>query len=107
MLPNVVGHDRTRRDILLYTIVLAPIGVLPYVMGFATIAYGILSALLGLAMLALAVRVYKIRAGEAANRAAIALFSFSILYLFLLFAEIIAERALMLAQIVPPIAPWP
>ncbi len=103
MLPNVVGPDRTRRDILLYTIVLTPVGMLPYLMGFATLAYGILSAVLGLAMLALAVRVYRIRVGETANKAALALFSFSILYLFLLFAEIIAERALMLAQIIP----WP
>ena len=103
MLPNVVGADRTRRDILLYTILLAPVGTLPFLMGFATIGYGILSAVLGLAMLVLALRVYKVRDGVAANRAAMALFSFSILYLFMLFAEIIAERALMLAQIVP----WP
>ena len=100
MLPNVVGAARTRRDILLYTILLAPVGMLPFLMGFATVGYGILSAVLGLAMLALALRVYKVRDGEVANRAAMALFSFSILYLFLLFAEIIAERALMLAHVV-------
>ena len=100
MLPNVAGPDRTRRDILLYSIVLAPIGMLPYFMGFATIAYGLLSSGLGLAFLALAVQVYRVRAGEIANKVAMKLFSFSILYLFLLFAELIGERTLILLNIV-------
>jgi protoheme IX farnesyltransferase len=100
MLPNVAGPDRTRRDILLYSLVLAPVGMLPYFMGFATIAYGLLSAGLGLAFLALAVRVYRVRTGDFANKVAMKLFSFSILYLFLLFAELIGERTLILLNIV-------
>jgi protoheme IX farnesyltransferase len=103
MLPNVAGPDRTRRDILLYSILLAPVGVLPYMMGFATIAYGVLSTLLGVAFVGLACSVYAKREGAGADKAAYALFSFSILYLFLLFAEIIGERTLMIAKIVP----WP
>ena len=97
MLPNGAGPDRTRRDILAYTVLLVPVGCLPYLLGFATIAYGIVSAVLGAAMLVLAWRCYATRAGKAADAAAMALFSFSILYLFLLFAVIIAERALMIA----------
>ena len=100
MLPNVAGPDRTRRDILLYSLVLAPIGMLPYFMGFATIAYGSLSAGLGLAFLALAVQVYRVRTGDLADKVAMKLFSFSILYLFLLFAELIGERTLILLNIV-------
>ena len=99
MLPNVVGHARTRRDILLYSVLLVPVGTLPFCLGFATAAYGILSASLGLVMLALAWRVVRVGDGEAANKAAIALFSFSILYLFLLFAELIGERTLALAHV--------
>ncbi len=100
MLPNVAGADRTRRDILLYSLLLAPIGVLPYWMGFATVAYGILAAGLGLVFVGLAWRVYRVRTGEQANRLAIGLFSFSIVYLFLLFAAIIGERTLMIAGLV-------
>ena len=64
--------------------------MLPWFMGFATIAYGALSRarprlprprLAGLSM----------RDGKEADKAAMALFSFSILYLFLLFAEIIGD----------------
>ena len=97
MLPNVAGADRTRRDILAYTVLLAPVGCLPYLLGFATLFYGVVAAVLGAAMLVLAWRCYATRSGPEANKAAMALFSFSILYLFLLFAVIIAERALMLA----------
>lgn len=103
MMPNSCGPDRTRLEILLYSLVLAPVGILPWLMGFATIAYGALATILGATFLHLAWRCYRVRVGEGANKAAMALFSFSILYLFLLFAEIIAERTLMIAGIVP----WP
>ncbi len=99
MLPNVVGHARTRRDILLYAVLLVPVGMLPFFLGFASAAYGVLSAALGLAMLGLAWRVFRVGDGETANKAAIQLFSFSILYLFSLFAELIGEKALILAHV--------
>ena len=101
MLPNVAGPDRTRRDILLYTLVLLPVGTLPYLMGFVTLAYGILAAALGVVMLVLAVRVYRVRAGDNADAVAMGMFWFSILYLFLLFAEIIVERSLALLHLLP------
>ena len=66
-------------------------------MGFATAAYGALAVALGLAFVGLAFRVYQLRDGKPAERAAYALFSFSILYLFVRCAEIIGERALMIA----------
>ena len=43
MLPNVKGADRTRRDILLYALVLAPLGLVPWIMGFASLAYGLIA----------------------------------------------------------------
>ena len=101
MLPNVAGADRTRRDILAYTLLLAPVGVLPYLLGFATVAYGALAIASGAAMLWLAWRCYWVRSGEDGNRAAMALFSFSSLYLFVLFAELIGERTLMIAKVIP------
>ncbi|MDR3461261.1 MAG: heme o synthase [Beijerinckiaceae bacterium] len=95
MLPTVAGPDRTRRDILLYTLLLVPAGALPYLMGFASIYYGLLSGALGLMFLVLAVRVYRHRTGDVANKIAMDLFKFSILYLFLLFAALILEKSLV------------
>jgi heme o synthase len=92
MLPNVKGADRTRRDILLYTLLLAPLGLVPWLLGFASLAYGIIAAALGATMLTFSARVYFNRTGVKADRCAMQLFGFSILYLFLLFAAIAGER---------------
>jgi protoheme IX farnesyltransferase len=98
MMPNVKGPDRTRLEILLYTVVLAPLGVLPWVMGMGGTAYGIVALLTGAIMLHLAIRVFRRRVGEAADKAAKQLFAFSILYLFLLFAVLLAEHSLTLTE---------
>jgi protoheme IX farnesyltransferase len=94
MMPNVKGPARTRLEIVLYTLLLAPLGVAPYFMGFASDVYGIVATLAGSVMLVCALRVYVVREGEAANKAAMQLFGVSILYLFLLFAVIVAENGL-------------
>lgn len=91
MLPVVAGDDATRRQILIYSLILAPLGVTPAFFGFAGLAYGIAASLLGLAFLALAFAVWRKRAA-AADAAARRLFAFSILYLFLLFAALLVER---------------
>ena len=97
MMPNVKGTARTRLEILLYTIVLAPLAVTPYLTGLAGPVYGVVSAVSGALMLLLAWRCYAIRVGPAADKAAKNLFAFSILYLFLLFAVLLAEHGLALA----------
>jgi protoheme IX farnesyltransferase len=97
MLPNVKGAGRTRRDILLYAIVLAPLGLTPWLVGFASPVYLALAFALGVLFLFHAARVYAVRDGEQADRFAMRMFAFSILYLFLLFAEIVIERVLALA----------
>ena len=94
MMPNVKGQARTRLEILLYTIVLAPLGVAPWLMGFASGIYGAVSIAGGLVMLVCAIRVYARREGAAGDRVAMQLFGVSILYLFLLFAVIVAENGI-------------
>ncbi|WP_029003901.1 heme o synthase [Azorhizobium doebereinerae] len=91
MLPVTAGPDETRRQILLYTLFLVPLALSPVALGEAGLAYGIVAAVTGLGMLALAVNVYRRRTGTEAVRAAKKLFGFSILYLFLLFATLLAE----------------
>ncbi len=92
MLPNVAGEDRTRLEILIYALALAPLGVAPWALGFASLAYGVVSIGCGLALVALAAAVFREREGEAARRAARRMFFFSILYLFLLFLVLVVER---------------
>jgi protoheme IX farnesyltransferase len=91
MLPVVAGASETRRQILIYSVMLAPLGVAPTAFGFAGMIYGVAAAMLGIALIAFAIDVYCNRSGAAADRAAYRLFGFSILYLFLLFALLLAE----------------
>jgi protoheme IX farnesyltransferase len=89
MLPVVAGAEETRRQILLYSIVLVPIGAAPWLFGYADAIYGATALLAGALMVALAWRVRNQREGEGARRAAQQLFGFSILYLFVLFAVLL------------------
>ncbi|HVL72866.1 MAG TPA: heme o synthase [Beijerinckiaceae bacterium] len=98
MMPNVAGPDSTRRQILAYTLVLAPAGLAPALLGFGGVAYAAVATLGGMAMVALAVQVHRLRQGEPAARAAQHLFGFSILYLFALFAALLAEHGLGLMR---------
>jgi protoheme IX farnesyltransferase len=104
MMPNVRGPDATRTQILAYTLVLVPFGLLPVWLGFGGLVYAIVGTLSGLGMLALAIQVYRIREGEEAARTAMQLFGFSVLYLFLLFAALLAEHGLGLFRSVPGLA---
>jgi len=91
MLPVVAGPDATRLQILLYTIVLVAIAFAPWPLGYFDAVYGVTSLVLGGAMLALAVNVYRRREGTEARRATRKLFAFSIFYLFGLFATLLLE----------------
>ncbi len=90
MLPVVAGDSATRLQILLYTLVVVPIGIAPWPLGYASALYGFVSVVTGAIMVLLAVQVYRER--RPAERAARNLFAFSILYLFLLFAVLMIDR---------------
>jgi len=94
MLPVVAGPDATRLQILLYTLVLAPVGLTPTLFGFAGLVYGAVALVCGAIMLALAWRVYRERTGPGAASAAKKLFAFSLLYVFVVFAALLLERTL-------------
>jgi protoheme IX farnesyltransferase len=92
MLPVVSGRAETRKQILIYSLLLAPLGVAPWLMGFAGLAYGVTAIVGGAAFLALAVRVARSGDNPAGDRAAKLLFGYSIVYLFALFAVLLIEN---------------
>ena len=89
MLPVVAGPQETRRQILLYTLLLAPLGAAPWFLGYAGATYGVAALVTGAVMIALAFRVRAERQGYVAAKQ---MFAFSILYLFLLFAMLLVDR---------------
>jgi protoheme IX farnesyltransferase len=93
MLPVVAGSAETRRQILLYSLVLAPIGASPWLLGYAGLGYGAVAMLGGAAMVALSWQLHG-APDKSAEPLAKRLFGVSILYLFVLFAVLLTERAL-------------
>lgn len=92
MLPVTHGPDETRRQILIYSLILAPLGMAPAVMGFGGALYTAVASILGAFFVVFAIDCYRIREGEGADRAAKHLFAYSILYLFVLFAVLLVEH---------------
>jgi heme o synthase len=92
MLPVVAGLTETRRQIVIYSWIFVPIAILPAFIGLGGMTYAVVSTALGIVFLVLAHRVQRITEGRDADKAAKQLFGFSILYLFLLFAVILAEK---------------
>jgi heme o synthase len=87
MLPVVAGRAATTRQILIYSALLAPISVLPWLLGFAGPIYGATAVVCGGIFVGLALRLD--RSSKADRKAAHRLFAFSIAYLFLLFAALL------------------
>ena len=111
MMPVARGAKSTRLQILLYSLVLVPVAVLPALTGMAGPLYLVVSVIGGLAFLALAVRLWRSRAGDGPDKAeaegreaalydvraeakpARNLFAYSILYLLALFAALLVGNA--------------
>jgi protoheme IX farnesyltransferase len=101
MLPVVKGKPHTRLQILLYTLVLVPLGISPAFLHVGGALYLAVSAGLGLWFLVEAVRTY-FEKDEAKEPAAHRLFGVSLIYLAALFATLIAEKLIGL----PSLALW-
>jgi heme o synthase len=101
MLPNVVGLAATRRHIFAYACVLAPVGVLPWALGFAGMVYGLGAAALGVFFLRYAWAVLRMSDDDVAMRPAKALFGYSLVYLFAIFALYLADIAAVRAGMMP------
>jgi protoheme IX farnesyltransferase len=89
MLSVVAGPTQTRLQILVYTLILAPLGVMPWILGYTGPVYGAVAALAGAAFLLLALRLRNEQTGFAASKQ---LFAYSILYLFVIFAALLVDH---------------
>jgi heme o synthase len=94
MLPVVAGYPETRRQILLYSLVLAPVGVSPWLLGYAGLIYGATAVAGGVVMVWLAIKIKTLGDADEGHRAAKRLFGVSILYLFALFAVLLIDDRL-------------
>ncbi|HVC54685.1 MAG TPA: heme o synthase [Stellaceae bacterium] len=88
MLPVVAGARETRRQMLLYTLVLWPVSLAPWLLGVAGPLYGVCAGALSVVFTGTAVRVWR----DESERSARHMFAFSLLYLFLIFTLLLVDH---------------
>jgi protoheme IX farnesyltransferase len=92
MLPVVAGEKVTRRHVLIYTLPMVACALAPWALGLMGAIYGITALVLNAVFLVMAAHVAFRQTGvDDPMRAEKALFAFSILYLFVLFAAVAAD----------------
>ena len=91
MLPVTSGADATVRQILLYTLALAGTVMLPYLLGFSGMLYGVGAGVASAIFVGLSL-LLAVSSPERRNRIAGMVFAFSIFYLFIVFALLPADR---------------
>jgi protoheme IX farnesyltransferase len=96
MLPNVAGIVATCRQILVYSLLLVPASLGPLLIPGVGLSYAAVAVACDAVLLWRAWALYRLREGEEAPRrkAAMAMFGYSILYMFLLFAALLAQLGL-------------
>ena len=93
MLPVAVGKTETKKQMILYTVLLIPLGIAPVWFGFVGWVYGAAATALGFVFLAAAIAVWFDRTDRSAKR----MFGYSIFYLFAIFAVMVADATLGLS----------
>ena len=88
MLPVVAGPRETKRQMLLYTLVLWPVSVAPWFLGVVGAMYGLGALALSALFTASAVRVWV----DDSERSARLMFGFSLLYLLLIFSLLLVDH---------------
>ncbi|WP_083983026.1 heme o synthase [Devosia soli] len=92
MMPNVAGEASTKRQIFVYSIILAVSAFVPVYLGMAGWIYGLVAAATGAAFVYLAIRILRAPNGVDMKKAARKLFTYSLSYLFVLFLALLVDN---------------
>jgi protoheme IX farnesyltransferase len=93
MMPVVAGARETKKQMLLYTLVLWPVTAAPWLLGVAGLLYAVGAGVLSLGFTGYAIRVMR----DETDRSARQMFMFSLLYLFLIFVLLLVDHAIRYA----------
>lgn len=93
MLPVVAGERTTRHHVFFYTLPMVACALAPWALGLMGAVYGVTALVLNAVFLIMAARVaFRAVVDDDTMRPEKALFAFSILYLFVLFAAVAVDR---------------
>lgn len=87
MMPVVAGEKSTKRQMLLYTLILLPLSISPALLGYTGMVYGVTAGLLGLFFIYTAIRVLR----DQTLKSARLMFGYSVFYLFALFLALMID----------------
>ncbi|MFO1081213.1 MAG: heme o synthase [Reyranellaceae bacterium] len=95
MLPVVAGARETKRQMLIYTVLLIPVALVPTLMGAVGWIYGTVALGFSLVFLARAIAVWRAPDDESGHPPARRMFRFSLLYLATVFGALPVDRLLL------------
>ena len=94
MLPLTNGIESTKLNILIYSLLMLPVTILPYAIGFVSLVFLIPSSILTLYYIYLCFELYKFKKNKFNSKKAKSIFGYSILYLFLIFVLFLIDKIL-------------
>ena len=94
MMPVIAGTQKTKLNILLYSLAMMPIVVAPFIFNFAGITYLIISSAMTTYYIYLCFKLYKEKYSKYSNIIARRIFVYSILYLFVLFLILLIDNVI-------------
>ena len=92
MLPLTSGVENTKKNILVYSILMLPVIILPYLIGFVGNIYLLSSVFLTIYYIYLCYELYNFKKNKFEISKAKKIFSYSILYLFLVFVLFFVDK---------------
>jgi len=92
MLPLTNGIESTKLNILIYSLMMLPVVILPYVLGFVGLAFLIPSLILTIYYNILCFKLYNFKKNKFDAKIARSIFGYSILYLFLVFVLFLIDK---------------
>jgi len=94
MLPLTNGVESTKLNILIYSLLMLPVIILPYAIGFVSLVFLVPSLLLTIYYNVLCFELYKFKKNKFNSKKAKNIFGYSILYLFLIFVLFLTDKIL-------------
>ncbi len=94
MLPLTNGIESTKLNIFIYSMLMLPVIILPYAIGFASLVFLVPSLILTLYYNYLCFELYKFKKNKFDSKKAKTIFGYSILYLFLIFVLFLIDKIL-------------
>ena len=94
MLPLTKGVESTKLNILIYSLLMLPVIILPYAIGFVSLVFLLPSLILTLYYNFLCLELYKFKKNKFNSKKAKTIFGYSVLYLFLIFVLFLIDKIL-------------